>query len=75
MVGFFVAHLEEQQSKMVALAGGLHRRLGAESVVSRLDGDLLEMIWEMVEQRSVVPPIDQEEDEVDDESDDAADTP
>ena len=75
MVGFFVAHLEEQQSKMVALAGGLHRRLGAESVVSRLDGDLLEMIWEMVEQRSVLPPIDQEEDEVDDESDDAADTP
>ena len=44
-------------------------------MVSRLDGDLLEMIWEMVEQRSVLPPIDQEEDEVDDESDDAADTP
>ena len=75
MVGFFVAHLEEQQSKMEALAGGLHRQLGAESVVSRLDGDLLEMILEMMEQRSVVLPIDQEEDEVDDESDDAADTP
>ena len=33
MEGFFVSHLEEQQGKMVALAGGLHRRLGAESVV------------------------------------------
>ena len=60
MVGFFVAHLEEQQSKMVALAGGLHRRLGAESVVLRLDDNLLQMIWEQVEQRCVVPPVEEE---------------
>ena len=73
MVGFFVAHLEQDGGACGRAAPA--RRLGAESVVSRLDGDLLEMIWEMVEQRSVVPPIDQEEDEVDDESDDAADTP
>ena len=57
MVGFFVAHLEEQQSKMVALAGGLHRRLGAESVVLRLDDNLLQLIWEQVERRCVVPPV------------------
>ena len=63
MVELFAWHLEEQQSKIVALAGGLHRRLGAESVVSRLDGDLLEMIWEQVEQRSVVPPVEEKDSE------------
>ena len=63
MIGPFVAHLEEQQSKMVALAGGLHRRLGAESVVLRLDDNLLQLIWEQVERRCVVPPVEEEGEE------------
>lgn len=73
IVGLFVSHLEEQQSKMLAHAGRLNWRLGAESVVSRLDDDLLEIIssrssssldalsiGEQVEQRSVVPPMEEE---------------
>ena len=63
MIGPFVAHLEEQQSKMVALAGGLHRRLGAESVVLRLDDNLLQMIWEQVERGCVVPPVEEEDEQ------------
>ena len=50
-------HLEEQRTKMLALAGGLHRRLGTESPVYRLHDNLLQMVWEHVERRSVVPPV------------------
>ena len=63
MVGFFVSHLEEQQGKMVALAGGLHRRLGAESVVFRLDDNVLQKIWEQVERGCVVPPVEEEDEQ------------
>ena len=72
MVGPFVAHLEEQQSKMVAFAGGLHRRLGAESVVLRLDDNLLQLIWEQVERGCVVPPV-EEEDEQDEQEEEVVD--
>ena len=48
-----------QQSKMLALAGGLHRRLGAKSVVIRLDDNLLQLIWKQVEQRCIVPPVEE----------------
>jgi hypothetical protein len=40
--GLFVEHLEKKQRKMLALAGGRHRRLGTESVVCRVD----KMVWE-----------------------------
>ena len=68
-----MAHLEEQQSKMVALAGGLHRRLGAESVVLRLDDNLLQLIWEQVERRCVVPRVEEEVDEEEEEEDEEED--
>ena len=48
MVGPFVAHLEEQQSKMVMLAGGLHRWVGAESVMFRMKDNLLRVTWEQL---------------------------
>ena len=54
--GLFVAHHEEQQRKMLAMAGGLHARLGAGSFVLRLDDNLLKMIWEQVERWCAVPP-------------------
>ena len=78
IVGPFVAHYEEQQNKMLALAGGLHRRLGAESVVMRLDDNLLQMIWKPVEKRCIVPPVEEavdpsEVDEGDGDWDDAED--
>ena len=38
----------------------LHRRLEAASEVFRLDDNLLQMIWEQVEQRCVVPPVEEE---------------
>jgi hypothetical protein len=46
---------EEQQRKMLAMAGGLHARLGAGSFVLRLDDNLLKMIWEEVERWCAVP--------------------
>ena len=54
--GLFLEHHDEQQRKMLALACGLHRRLGAESAVCWLDGNLLRMIWEQVERSCVVLP-------------------
>ena len=85
MVGPFVEHLTEQQMKMMALAGGLHRRLGAESVVFRLDDNLLQMVWEQVVRRCGVPPVlgveeeaeeveeEEEEEEKEEENDDDED--
>ena len=54
--GLFVAHHAEQQRKMLAMAGGLHARLGAGSRVFTLDNNLLMMIWEQVERWCAVPP-------------------
>ena len=48
----FLEHLEEQRSKMVALAGGLGP-LGAESVVYKLSDDVLKVVWEQVKEKSV----------------------
>ena len=53
--GLFLEHLEEQRTKIAAFAGGLGP-LGAESVVFRLNAELLKIIWELVERSSVVPP-------------------
>jgi hypothetical protein len=55
--GLIVEHHAEQQRKMLALGGGLHLRLGAESVMFRLDDNLLKMIWEQVERWCMVPPV------------------
>ena len=41
-------HLREQQSKVAAFASGLHRRLGAGSMVSQLDEQVLVLIAEEV---------------------------
>ena len=43
-----VEHFREQQSKVAAFASGLHRRLGAGSVVSQLDEQLLVLIADEV---------------------------
>ena len=51
-----VAHHAEQQRKMLAMAGGLHARLGAGSFVFRLDDNLLTMIWDCLEARCAVQP-------------------
>ena len=51
----FIEHHEGQQRKMLAMAGGLHARLGAGSFVLRLDDNLLKMIWEEVERWCAVP--------------------
>lgn len=49
---------------MLALASVLHRRLGAESVMFRLDDNLLKLIWEQVDKMFLVlAPPDQEEEE------------
>ena len=54
--GVFVEHHEKQQRKVLAMAGGLHDRLGAGSFVFRLDHNLLKMIWDCLETRCAVPP-------------------
>jgi hypothetical protein len=63
MVKLFVGHLEEQRTKMLALAGGLHRQLGTGSVVSMLDDNVLKVICEEVERWCDVPPVEEEEEE------------
>ncbi len=37
--------MEIRQKKSLALAMGLHRRLGVDSIVSQLDPELLQMIF------------------------------
>ena len=43
-----VEHFREQQSKVAAFASGLHRRLGAGSMVSQLDEQVLVLIADEV---------------------------
>jgi hypothetical protein len=43
-----VQHFWEQQSKVSVFASGLHRRLGAGSIVSQLDEQLLVLIADEV---------------------------
>ena len=41
-------HFREQQSKVAAFASGLHRRLGAGSMVSQLDEQVLVLVADEV---------------------------
>lgn len=64
------AHLEKQQVKVVMLTEWLHQRLGAKSVMLRVDENVPQMSWDIspqVVRDSVILPV---EEEVEDQDED-----